>query len=137
MKLFGISARSLTGFQNAMYLVTALTTIVLLRRHKAPVWLEFLVPLGVAAAFLPFGLRPEPLPVALTMTGFAMIECGCCRSDPVFIAFLLMFLGGATAPRLTLFQAHWFCWRDFACGKTQPCRAGNAGRFASAVWVRC
>jgi hypothetical protein len=103
MKMFGIGARSLTGFQNAMYLLTALATMAVLRRHKAPVWLEFLVPLGVAAALLPIGLRPEPLAVALTMTGYAMIECGGCRSVPVFVAFFLMFLGGATAPRLTLF----------------------------------
>jgi hypothetical protein len=104
MKIFGIGARSLTGFKNALYLVTALATIAILRRHKAPVWLEYFVPLGVAAAFLPIGLRPEPLSVALTMAGFAMIECGCCRGVPVFFAFLLMFLGGATAPRLTLFS---------------------------------
>ena len=104
MKIFGIGARSLTGFQEAMYLVMALATLAVLRRHKAPLWLEFLVPLGVAAAFLPMGLRPEPLSVALTMAGFAMIECGCCSPPPVFIAFLLMFVGGATAPRLTVFS---------------------------------
>jgi hypothetical protein len=103
MKIFGIGARSLTGFQNLMYFLTAAATIPVLRRCKAPVWLEFLVPLGVSAAFLPIGLRPEPLSVALTMVGFAMIECGSCRSMPVLLAFLLMFLGGATAPRLTLF----------------------------------
>ena len=73
MKLFGISARSLTGFQDFMYALTALATLAVLRRHQAPAWLEFFVPLGVAAAFLPIGLRPEPLSVALTMTGFAMI----------------------------------------------------------------
>jgi hypothetical protein len=103
MKLFGIGARSLTGFQNLMYLLAALATIAILRRHKAPGWLEFLVPLGVSAAFLPIGLREEPLSVALTMMGFAIIECGYSRHVPVFFAFLLMFLGGATAPRLTLF----------------------------------
>jgi hypothetical protein len=103
MKIFGIGARSLTGFQNMMYLLTALATIAILRRHKAPGWLEFLAPLGVSAAFLPIGLRPEPLSVALTMMGFAIIECGYSRSVPVFFAFLLMFLGGTTAPRLTLF----------------------------------
>jgi hypothetical protein len=103
MKIFGIGAWSLTGFQNLMYLLAALATIAILRRHKAPGWLEFLVPLGVSAAFLPIGLRPEPLSVALTMMGFAIIECGYSRHVPVFFAFLLMFLGGATAPRLTLF----------------------------------
>src|ERR1700733_9912956 len=51
MKIFGIGARSLTAFQNLMYLTTALATLAILRRHKAPVWLEFLIPLGVAAAF--------------------------------------------------------------------------------------
>ncbi|MGB8356669.1 MAG: hypothetical protein WCD79_22415 [Chthoniobacteraceae bacterium] len=104
MKLFGISARSLTGFQILMYLATALATISILRRYKSPAWLSFLVPLGVTASFLPFGLRPEPLSVALTMTGFAIIECGYSRIVPAFFAFLLMFLGGGTAPRLTLFS---------------------------------
>src|SRR5277367_424148 len=36
MKMFGIGARSLTGFQNLMYFLTAATTIAILRRHKAP-----------------------------------------------------------------------------------------------------
>jgi len=103
MKLFGISALSLTGFQMLMYLLTAWATMAILRRHGVPAWLEFLVPLGVTASFLPFGLRAEPLAVALTMTGFAILEYGYSRIMPVFFAFLLMFLGGATAPRLTLY----------------------------------
>jgi hypothetical protein len=104
MKLFGVGARSLTAFQDLMYVLIAAATLAVLRRLKVPVWLEFLVPLGVAGAFLPMGLRPEPLSVALTMTGFAMIEGGCRKNAPVFIAFLLLLLGGATAPRLTLFS---------------------------------
>ena len=103
MKIFGIGARSLTGFQNMMLFLTAVATLAILRGHKAPLWLEFFIPVGVSAS-LAVGLRPEPLSVALTMIGFAMIECGC-RGISVFLAFLLMFLGGETAPRLTLFAS--------------------------------
>ena len=132
MKLFGIGARSLTGFQNAMYLLTALATLAILRQHKAPIWLECLVPLGVAAAFLPFGLRQEPLSVALTMTGFAMIECGCCRSAPVFFAFLLMFLGGATAARLTLFSGALVVLAGFRLWQDSTMLGWKRGSFC--VW---
>jgi hypothetical protein len=105
MKLFGISAASLTGFQMTMYLVTALSTIVILRKQSAPVWLEWLVPLGVTTAFLPLGLRPEPLAVALTMAGFALFVAAPRRTPFIFAAFLLMLLGGSAAPRMTVFSA--------------------------------
>ncbi|MDB6067198.1 MAG: hypothetical protein JWR26_3406 [Pedosphaera sp.] len=104
-KIFGISAASATGFQIVLYLVIAAATIAILRRHKAPGWLEWVVPLGVSAALLPEGLRYEALSVALTMAGFALIECGFTGGVSVFAAFLLMFLGGATAPRMTVFSA--------------------------------
>jgi hypothetical protein len=39
------------------------------------------------------------------MGGFALVECGLTGALPVLVAFLLMFLGGATAPRMTVFSA--------------------------------
>lgn len=104
-KAFGISASTATGFQILFYFVIAVSTIAILRRNKAPVWLEWLVPLGVSASLLAEGLRPEPLSIALTMSGFALVECGFTGGLSVFGAFLLMFLGGATAPRMTVFSA--------------------------------
>src|SRR5208283_4171360 len=105
LKFFGISAAALTGFQVTMYFSMAAAVIAILRKNESPGWLEWLVPLVVTAAFLSSGLRPEPLAAALTMAGFAMIECGARKTPLVFFALLLMFLGGATAPRMTLFSA--------------------------------
>ncbi len=39
------------------------------------------------------------------MVGFAMIECGARNRILVFLAFLSIFLGGGTAPRMTLYAA--------------------------------
>ena len=103
LKVFGISASSLTGFQFLMYLLTMGATIAILRRHGAPALLEWLVPLGVSTAFLPVGFRHEPLSAALSMIGFAVVECGCVGALPVFVGFLLMFLGGSAAERLSVF----------------------------------
>ncbi len=75
LKVFGISTASMTGFQGVMFFVIAASTLFLLRRHEAPAWLEWLVPLGVCAAFLRGGLRVEALATALTMAGFAWIAC--------------------------------------------------------------
>lgn len=75
LKLFGISAASMTGFQLLLYALCTAATIVFLRRNGAPVWLEWLVPLGIGASFLGFGLRPESLAAALTLTGFVLLEC--------------------------------------------------------------
>ncbi len=105
LKLFGISASSVTAFQMAIYILAAAATIFILRRHSGPGWLEWLVPFGVSMALLPSGLRHDGFSVALTMTGFALIECGCRRLPAVFLAFLLMFCGGSVTPRLTIFSA--------------------------------
>jgi hypothetical protein len=112
LKLFGVSAASLTGFQCLVYLVICWATIAILRRHRAPSLLEWLVPLGVSAAFLPIGLRHEPLSAALVMAGFAAVECGFVGTLPpapilsgLFIGFLLMFLGWSVAERFIVFNA--------------------------------
>lgn len=105
LKGFGISAASLAGFQCLVYLLTCGATIAILRRHRAPSLLEWLAPLGVSSAFLPIGLRHEPLSAALTMTGFAVVECGCVGALPLFVGFLLMFLGWSVAERFIVFGA--------------------------------
>lgn len=103
LKILGISAATMTGFQILMCFVIAAATISYLRRQKAPAWLEWLVPLGVAGAFLPFGLRPEPLAVALTMAGFALVESLGKRKLLLFAGIFLMSLGISTAPRTAFF----------------------------------
>ncbi len=105
LKIFGINAAAMTGFPILIYFVTAVATIGWLRRHNAPRWIEWLVPLGVSGAFLPFGLRPEPLAVGLTMAGLFLVESCGKRRIPVFLGFFLMFLGMSTAPRTTFFAA--------------------------------
>jgi len=105
MKCFGVNAASLTGFQALMYFVVAAATILILRKYDAPALLEWLVPLGVATAFLPVGLRPEPLSVALIMSGFAVIELGKKWIPAVLVGYFLMFMGGSAAPRMTPFAA--------------------------------
>ncbi len=86
-----------------MYFVIAVATIVILRRNLAAAWVEWLVPLGIAIAFLPSGLRPDVLAVALTMSGFAVMELGGGSTWRQFAGWLLMFLGGSCAPRVTIF----------------------------------
>lgn len=105
LKVFGISTASLTAFQMVTYLLCAGSAIFILRRHQSPVWVEWLIPLAVTNAFLTHGLRPESLAAAFVMVGFAMIECGVRNRILVFFAFLLMFLGGGTAPRMILYAA--------------------------------
>src|SRR5581483_10547295 len=118
LKVFGISTASMTGFQGVMFFVIAASTLFLLRRHEAPAWLEWLVPLGVCAAFLRGGLRVEALATALTMAGLAWIACGRRGPGAVFGSFLLMFLGASASPRLALFSmtlaasAGWQLWRS-------------------------
>jgi hypothetical protein len=119
LKVFGISATALTGFHIFLYCLVAGATIAILRRHGARLWMQCLVPLAVTTVFTRFGLRPEPLAVGFTMVGFAFIECGGRRPWLVFLAFLLMFLGGSVAPRLTPFSgvlavlAGYRLWQDF------------------------
>ncbi len=105
LKLFGISACSVLGFQLLMYLLIGAATLTILQRHQAAALLAWLVPLGVAAAFLPEGLRPESFSVALTMCGFALIPCGRVHPVSIFCGFFLMALGASSAERLTFFSA--------------------------------
>ncbi|MDB6067199.1 MAG: hypothetical protein JWR26_3407 [Pedosphaera sp.] len=118
LKVLGISAAAATGFQMLMFIIIAAATIAILRRYQAPVWLEWLVPLGVSITLLPMGLRYDAFSIALTMAGFALIECGFTGGLSVFVAFLLMFLGASVTPRLTLFSAAlillagYHLWRD-------------------------
>ncbi len=105
LKIFGASASSMLGFQLLMYLLICAATIVLLRRNKAGVLLQWLVPLAVAAAFLPEGLRPEAFSVALTMCGLALVLGGPARALPIFTGFLLIVFGATAAERLVLFSA--------------------------------
>ncbi len=105
LKLLGVSTFSMLGFQLLMYLVICTATVAILHREKAPLTLAWLVPLGVTAAFLPEGLRPESFSVALTMTGFALIHWGGPRPFVIFSGFFLMILGGSSAERLTFFSA--------------------------------
>ncbi len=124
LKLFGISADSVTAFPLLMQCVIAAATIAILRKHGAPCWLEWLVPLGVAVAFLPSGLRPEPVAVALAMAGFALLECGGARALFNFPGFLLLFLGASASPRIAPFAA--------ALALLAACRLWVASRTAAA-----
>jgi hypothetical protein len=105
LKVFGINALAMTAFVSLMYFITAAASIAILRHHKAPVWLEWLVPLGVSTSLLAVGLRSEPVSIALTMSGFALFECGRKRPVSLLLAFLLMVMGASAAPRMALFSA--------------------------------
>jgi hypothetical protein len=137
LKVLGVSAASMTGFQMAMYFVIAAATIGVLRRHGAPVWMEWLVPLGVNAAFFNDGLRTEPLAAAFLMTGYALVECVERRGALVFPGFLLLALGGLTAPRTMVFAVTFACligwrfWRDPAFARRPQVIVAIA--FAAAV----
>ena len=109
LKVFGISAASMTGYAILMYFLIAVVTIALLRHYRAPRWLEWIAPVCVCAAFMRTGgLRPEPLSIALMMIGFAIIECGGRSKGIVFLSFLLLFMGGSTAPRMVPFCLTFF-----------------------------
>lgn len=103
LKIIGISATTMTGFQIVMYFIITAATIGYLRLQKAPGWLEWVVPLGVAGAFLPFGLRPEPLAVALTMAGLFLVEGWGNGKIPLFAGYFLLALGISTAPRTAFY----------------------------------
>ncbi len=105
LKLLRVSTGSVLGFQLLMYLAISAATLIILQRHKSRAFLAWLVPLGVTAAFLSEGLRPEAFSVALTMCGFALIHCGSAPPVSVFAGFVLMILGGSSAERLTFFSA--------------------------------
>lgn len=119
VSVWGVSAASLLAFQNLMYFIVAAATIVLLHRQAAPVLLLWLVPFGVTAVFLHIGLRPEPMAIALTMTGFCLL--GSCQTAGLrlWFSFLLMFLGASTAPRTMFFAVvfiivGWWQWMKSA-----------------------
>lgn len=108
LKVFGVSATSLTGFQGMAYFLNSVAIIAILHRYGSPVWLKCLVPLLVTATFMDIGLRQEPLAAAFGLAGFAIIECDVRRPSLIFLSFLLMFLGIATAPRVALFTVALF-----------------------------
>ena len=101
LKIFGVSTAALLGFQWLMYVLICGATSIILRQHQSPGWLEWLLPLAVAAAFLPEGLRPESLAVALTMGGWALLELVNVRRAGVFVGFCLMILGASVASRIS------------------------------------
>jgi len=142
LKVFGVSAASLTGFQCLVYLVICLATIAILRRHRAPTLLEWLAPLGVSSAFLPIGLRHEPLSAALVMMGFAVVECGCVGTLPLFGGFLLMFLGWSVAERFVVFNAVlillavYRLWRATCCAPVSRPRTAHRHPTVAAVYDR-
>ncbi len=125
LKCLGVSALALTAFQMMMNFITSVSTIAVLRRRGAPEWLEWLVPLGVAAALLPSGLRPEPYSVALIMAGFAVIECGSRNWLGLFAGFSLIVLGAWAAPRFGPLAAGllglsiWKLWNQDQPGKAR------------------
>lgn len=41
LKVFGVSASALTGFQAAMYFCVAAAVIAILRKNQSPAWLKF------------------------------------------------------------------------------------------------
>ena len=104
LRVFGVSAASVLALHAAAFVVIACSAIVILRRNGAPAFLEWLAPLGVSAAFLSPGLRPEAFSVALVMAGFALYEISVGpRFMVTFLSFALIFLGGSAAPRMTPF----------------------------------
>jgi hypothetical protein len=104
LKLFGIHTVSLLGFQLLVYLLLCVATILVLRKYQAAVLWEWLVPLGVAAAFMHEGLRPEAFSVALTMSGYALLLSCQPGGFPLFCGFFLMILGASVAERITFFS---------------------------------
>jgi hypothetical protein len=105
LKVFGVSTAALLGFQCLMYLLISRAALVILRHYQAEKIWEWLVPLAVAAAFFPEGLRPESTSVALAMIGFALIPGGAPGRVRLTVAFFLMIFGAVTAERLVFFSA--------------------------------
>ena len=104
LKLFGIHTVSILGFQLLVYLLICGASILVLRKYQAPVWLELLVPLGTAAAFLHEGLRPEAFSVALTMSGYAWLLNRRPGGFSLFFGFFLMIFGASVAERIMFFS---------------------------------
>jgi len=118
LKMFGINSAAMTAYAIFSCLVVSIATIFILRRHQAPAWLEWLVPLGVCYGLLPLGLRAEPFAAALVMGGFAIAEAEISRRKAwaLGVGLLLIFLGGSAAPRITIvaaalvLRAGWHAW---------------------------
>ncbi len=108
LKLVGISSASMLSFELLLYLLICGSLIGLLRQYRARAWLEWLVPLGVLAALLPEGLRPESLAVALSLGGFALVECGRQWRWKLFLGVLLLIFGGSADSRLIFYSAALF-----------------------------
>jgi hypothetical protein len=105
LSVFGISAGSLLAFQNLMFFLISAATILIISRQAAPGILSWIVPWGVAAVFLKFGLRPEAFAVAMTMSGYALL-LHCRKAGFVtWLAFFMIFLGTITTPRTSFFGA--------------------------------
>ncbi|HZV36671.1 MAG TPA: hypothetical protein VFB72_18990 [Verrucomicrobiae bacterium] len=125
LKLFGISATSVTAYGIFNCIVVSIATIWVLRRHGASVWLQWFVPLGVAFGLLLLGLRPEPLAVALAMTGFAITESESASKNGIlqWTGFFLLILGASAAPRATVFvvtlaiYAGYRLWKEATPGR--------------------
>ena len=105
LKIFGISAGSMTAYAIVNCLIITIATIIVLRRQGASVWLEWFVPPGVIFAFFPLGMRAEAIAAALVMVGFALVAGVETRANKgrQFVAYLLIFLGSSAAPRVTLY----------------------------------
>jgi hypothetical protein len=140
LRVFGVNSASVTAYPIVNYLIIAVATIAILRRHGASRWFEWCVPLGVSFVMLPLGLRQEPLALSLSMTGFALADAdsGRRRGWVQFIAFLLMFLGGSAAPRVVFFIAAlpacaaYLAWRNAAGARE---RWGLVGWWVGALLV--
>ena len=105
LSVFGIGTNSLLAFQDLMFFMISAATILIIRRQTSPGILAWLVPWGVAAVFLKFGLRPEAFAVAVTMSGYALL-LHCRKAGPLlWLAFFVMFVGTITTPRTSFFGA--------------------------------
>ena len=105
LKVFGITAWSMAGFFCAAMWISSASAAVVLKRNGAPVLFSWLVPLGFTFALMPIGMRPEISSIALALAGFALAGAGARSIGRMFFGYLLIFLGGACAPRITVFAA--------------------------------
>lgn len=105
VKVFGVNAAAATAFQAVMYIVMALSVMAMLRRHGATGPLLCVVPLAAIHAFLGDGLRTEPMAVAFSWAGFAVLDSGIKKTSVIFFGLLIMFLAGATAPRNAVYNS--------------------------------
>jgi hypothetical protein len=115
LKLFGISAGSMTAFPMAMYCLISVATIAILRHKHSSAWVEWCVPVAVAAAFLRTGgLRPDALAIAMLMMALMIFEIAPRKHRWLFLFFLLLFFVGSTAPRMAIFSVAIICFAIFS-----------------------